>query len=266
MNRILALILSSIYCGFGQIYKREILKGINFVIIYTALILSLAFLSHISQLAMIVTMTLLMLMWLIGMIDAYADDKIFIEGNHGLLWKTLIMVFIAIGIFGSVLNVTVLFVYPQLFLSSQKDSEPLLQGKPDVIKEQVLEEQNNITQNPVMNSDQNTSETQVFSIDIPKVEPKTSQPKMKEDIGLQKIEYYTVQVGMFSNVKNAENLADQLKAKGYSTVVINPSSDSDFYKVAIGKFDSKDGAAKFAEKLNRNKISDGAVAIAIQSQ
>jgi len=48
MNRILALILSLVYCGFGQIYKGEVLKGVNFVIIYTALILSIIFLSSVN--------------------------------------------------------------------------------------------------------------------------------------------------------------------------------------------------------------------------
>ena len=85
MNRILALILSLIYCGLGQMYKGEVLKGINFAVIYTALILSLVFLSSVAPLAQLILIFLLILMWLIGVIDAYADEKTFIGGNHGLL-------------------------------------------------------------------------------------------------------------------------------------------------------------------------------------
>ena len=117
MNRILASILSLVYCGFGQIYKGEVLKGINFAVIYTALILSLVFLSSVAPLAQLILIFLLILMWLIGITDAYADEKTFIEGNHGLLWKTLIMVLIVVGISGSVVAVTILIVRPQVFTS-----------------------------------------------------------------------------------------------------------------------------------------------------
>ena len=117
MNRVLALILSLVYCGFGQIYKGEVLKGISFAIIYTTLILSLIFLSSISQLALLILIFLLILMWLTGMIDAYADEKTFTEGDHGLFWKTLIMVLIVVGISGSVVTVTILIIQPQVFAS-----------------------------------------------------------------------------------------------------------------------------------------------------
>ena len=98
----------------GQIYKGEAWKGINFAIIYSALIMSLIFLSP-SPLALLVLIFLLILMWLTGIVDACADDKIFIEGEHGLFWKTLIMVLIVIGVVGSIVAVTLLIVRPQVF-------------------------------------------------------------------------------------------------------------------------------------------------------
>lgn len=43
MNRNIAVILSFVYCGLGQIYRGHITKGIIFVLIYTALTLSILF-------------------------------------------------------------------------------------------------------------------------------------------------------------------------------------------------------------------------------
>ncbi|MEK7399556.1 MAG: hypothetical protein AAB116_21650 [Candidatus Poribacteria bacterium] len=115
MNRKLALILSLVYCGLGQIYKGEAWKGFSFAIIYTTLGLSLIFMAPTLPLAQLLLIFLLICMWFTGMIDAYANDETFIESNHGLLWKTLIMVLIVIGIFGSIVTVTLLVVLPQIF-------------------------------------------------------------------------------------------------------------------------------------------------------
>ncbi len=67
-NRKLALILSFIYCGLGQIYKGQVLKGIDFAIVYTMSIV--ACFSHLPWLQRI-GLSVLPAMWLIGMIDAY---------------------------------------------------------------------------------------------------------------------------------------------------------------------------------------------------
>jgi len=68
-----ALILSSIYCGLGQIYRRRIVKGINFAVIYSLLIasyfLSTSFLRGLNLLA-------ILLMWIMGVMDSYMDRKL----------------------------------------------------------------------------------------------------------------------------------------------------------------------------------------------
>jgi len=247
MNRILASILSLVYCGFGQIYKGEVLKGINFAVIYTALILSLVFLSSVAPLAQLILIFLLILMWLIGVIDAYADEKTFIEGNHGLLWKTLIMVLIVVGISGSVVAVTILIVRPQVFTPgfgnitthvavdnktkdlSQQDSSQNQMSKPQTSE--------NIKENPIQVSN----------------DPKnTGSEEIKKDAE-SPADYYTVQVGAFSENDRAEDLLKQYKEKGYSVRVISPLPDESpaLYKVQVGKFDNKDSAANLAEKLNK---------------
>jgi len=66
-------------------------------------------------------------------------------------------------------------------------------------------------------------------------------------------DYYTVQVGAFSENDRAEDLLKQYKEKGYSVRVISPLPDESpaLYKVQVGKFDNKDSAANLAEKLNK---------------
>lgn len=68
-NRKLALILSFIYCGLGQIYKGQTLKGIDFAIVYTMSIVAYFFPP--SPWLQRIGLSVLPAMWLIGMIDAY---------------------------------------------------------------------------------------------------------------------------------------------------------------------------------------------------
>jgi len=68
-NRKLALILSFIYCGLGQIYKGQTLKGIDFAIIYTMSMV--AYFSSPSPWLQRIGLSILPAIWLIGMIDAY---------------------------------------------------------------------------------------------------------------------------------------------------------------------------------------------------
>lgn len=78
-KRIVALILSSIYCGLGQIYRRRIVKGINFAVIYSLLIasylLSTSFLRGLNLLA-------ILLMWVMGMTDSYMDRGLHRRGKR----------------------------------------------------------------------------------------------------------------------------------------------------------------------------------------
>lgn len=68
-NRKLALILSFIYCGLGQIYKGQTLKGIDFAIVYTMSIVAYFFPP--SPWLQRIGLSVLPAMWLVGMIDAY---------------------------------------------------------------------------------------------------------------------------------------------------------------------------------------------------
>lgn len=58
---------------------------------------------------------------------------------------------------------------------------------------------------------------------------------------------YKVQVGAFENEENAEQLADELKEKGYETFV--DTGDDGLYKVQVGAFENEDNAERLADEL-----------------
>lgn len=72
--------------------------------------------------------------------------------------------------------------------------------------------------------------------------------------------YFTIQVGAFSIKRNADSLANKLGRKGYSVSVIPPvSGKSRLYKVVIGKYKTRNGALRAAQRLGRNEKLDTAV-------
>ena len=66
----------------------------------------------------------------------------------------------------------------------------------------------------------------------------------------EKITHYTVQVGAFGSVENAENLYKKLSTT-YSDITISPttSGGQTLYRVRIGTFQNREDAAAFADKL-----------------
>ncbi len=84
-RNIIPLCLSFIYCGLGQIYNRQIVKGIDLIIIYTILLAS--YFSPLPLLRLI-GLSLIPIVWSVGMVDAYlGDEAIF---NRGKLWLSVI--------------------------------------------------------------------------------------------------------------------------------------------------------------------------------
>ncbi|MFC1714889.1 SPOR domain-containing protein [Candidatus Poribacteria bacterium] len=82
-GRILPLILSFICCGLGQIYRGRMLKGITFITIYISLVLSVFFPPS-APLLYNFGFFILLLMWLMGMVDAYMDDGTSVERTQNL--------------------------------------------------------------------------------------------------------------------------------------------------------------------------------------
>ncbi len=81
-KRIVPLVLSFIYCGLGQMYNRHIVKGLDFIIVYTILIAS--YFSPAPWLRLI-GLSLLPLMWFIGMVDAYLGSDVVVHKKKWFL-------------------------------------------------------------------------------------------------------------------------------------------------------------------------------------
>ncbi len=87
-GRIVSLLLSFICCGLGQVYRGRILKGAGFITIYVSLIVSIFFLSS-APLLYYFGFPILLLMWIMGMVDAYTDDGMPMEGGRNLALRRL---------------------------------------------------------------------------------------------------------------------------------------------------------------------------------
>ncbi|MBU5294104.1 N-acetylmuramoyl-L-alanine amidase, partial [Anaerosalibacter bizertensis] len=68
---------------------------------------------------------------------------------------------------------------------------------------------------------------------------------------------YRVQTGAFSQRENAQNLVDELKAKGYEAMIVEKGG---IYKVQVGAFSQRGNADKLAEQLK----ADGFEAIVVR--
>jgi cell division septation protein DedD len=83
-------------------------------------------------------------------------------------------------------------------------------------------------------------------VNTTKVEPETEVIKESEISSEKKV--YTVQVGAFSTEKNAQNLANEIRDKGYQTYVVKGKT---LYKVQVGEFKTSEEAKKNSEKLKK---------------
>lgn len=86
--------------------------------------------------------------------------------------------------------------------------------------------------------------TEPSVVNTPKVEPEAEVIKESEISSEKKV--YTVQVGAFSTEKNAQNLAKEIRDKGYQTYVVKGKT---LYKVQVGEFKSYQEAQNISQKL-----------------
>jgi len=62
--------------------------------------------------------------------------------------------------------------------------------------------------------------------------------------------YFSVQVGSFAKPENAQNMVDELKAKGYDAYTAEYETEGlQFYRVRVGKCDKKDQAFELESRL-----------------
>ena len=199
-KRIVALVLSFIYCGLGQIYNRQIAKGLDFIIVYTILIV---FFFSSSPLLHFLGLSILPFMWFMGMVDAYVYEFLS-EGKF--IQKKRWLLIIASGI---VFSALVVFI------------QILLLGKPS-----AFDRQN------VISSVEQKVHTEVKS------EPDSSQ-------------FFSIQAAAFKYLEEAEKFRDELLNKRYSARVERSTlTEEVWYRVLIGRFQTRQDAIRIAEELN----------------
>ena len=85
----------------------------------------------------------------------------------------------------------------------------------------------------------------------PKTGTKTQEPLTKS------ASYFTIQIGAFSSKRNADTLAGRLRKKGYSINITPPVRGKNrLYKVTVGKFKTRSGALRAAQRLAKNEKLD----------
>lgn len=88
--------------------------------------------------------------------------------------------------------------------------------------------------------------TEPSVIKTPTVEPEVKVVKESEIVSDKKV--YTVQIGAFSKEINAQNLAKEVRDKGYQTYVVKGKT---LYKAQVGEFKTSEEAKAISEKLKK---------------
>jgi cell division septation protein DedD len=265
LNKV-ALILSFIYCGFGQLYKREIMKGIDFIVIFTFLI-AFFFYLPVSPLFHFIILFAMILMWILGMVDGYLDEEVILGG---MIWIKLMDIFSASII--TIAITTLIIVGMQNFPSWEKNPVNNVNTKTTQVNQIVNNKVNNpeitvapkietnlVEQNSVSPALVQTEQNIIKEVkENPPNQQQTANITKPDQIEENKIEkaqperYFIIQVGAFSKKSSAESIADQLKKNNYTLVeIIEPTANENnkLYKVRIGKFETKDTAKKTAQEL-----------------
>jgi len=94
--------------------------------------------------------------------------------------------------------------------------------------------------------EEKTPLTEPSTVKTSEVEPEVKVIKESETVSGRKV--YTVQVGAFSKEGSAQNLAKEIRGKGYQAYVIKGKT---LYKVQVGEFKTSDEAKAISEKLKK---------------
>jgi TolA-binding protein len=89
------------------------------------------------------------------------------------------------------------------------------------------------------------------------LESKVLSPGSDKESRVLGLKAFSIQIGAFSRRRNAENLANRLRKKGYSVSILSPSPGrSSLYKVRVGRFKTRSAALKAAKRLGKNERLD----------
>jgi len=111
-------------------------------------------------------------------------------------------------------------------------------------KEEAITVEKEITQEGV--TEEKLLTTEPVTVTTPIIEPEVTVVEESEIVSDKKM--YTIQVGAFSKEMSAQDLAKEIRNKGYQTYVIKGKT---LYKVQVGEFKSSQEANTISEKLKK---------------
>ena len=210
--------MSFICSGLGQIYKREILKGVSFMMICALLIFSIFFLPPPPPLLYYSGLPILLLVWLVTIVDAYVDDEFILEKEQWLIWQRTLAILPVTVI--SLAVVVLMILWAQDFSAT---SEPL-----------------------VDDASVNTA-PDVRSPDEVKASTETV-------VDLNSSKFPSIRAASFRTLEEAETVYYALLSKGYTVKMVrSTSADAVWHHVLVGKFSSKQDAISFIPKLRKRE-------------
>lgn len=282
-----ALILSIIFPGIGQIYKREYLKGIDLIIIQCMFIFFLFYpRSFLFPLGVVLVPTL----WVLGVADACfespwkrsgkrwrreASSKRLRRRGYSRLFTRLALLTVAVWVF-----TVIVFVSTTILVKRKANpSKPAGMIVNEVSELQLLPEDTPITNSddmslnanpanipaiiPVKEQNPLPAELAPTSSDMLSTPTDTHPSNVESDlkqlpqINLPWLEErnlpYVITVGAFSQLRNADELCLRLSRKKYQSLIIPAISVNNqrIHVVVISGFASIPAAKVIADKLKR---------------
>ena len=218
--------MSFICPGLGQIFKREILKGVSFMMICALMILSLFFLPSPPILLYYSGFSILLLVWLVAIIDAFIDDEFIMRREQWLIWqKTLAVLPVALI---SLAVVILMMMWTQDFSAASERlvDSARVRPAPDALR--------------------------------PDDSPDEIRANTETDVDLNTSEFFSIQVASFRALERAEIVYYALLSKGYTMNMARTTSAGEvWHRVLVGKFDSEKDAISFMPILReRTGFSD----------
>ena len=221
-NRKAASVLSFICPGLGQLYRHEVLKGMSFIMICALLILSLFFLSPPLPLLYYLGISILLLIWLVNIVDAYVDDAFLMERAKRLTWQRTLALLPVGVIFAAMIILIALwandFSETNRRLVAGASLRTIQNARPPA-------------------DDQNVTESSVEN---------------------DKTGTFSIQVASFRELWRAKEVYHDLLDKEYTVNIEQVvSADEVWHRILVGKFSHEEGAMSFMKTLyERERFSN----------
>jgi len=213
-------------------YKGEVLKGANFALICGLLILSLLLSSSTSTPLYLFVLSVILLMWLIGIMDAYVDEEFITGRERWWIWQR------ALAILPVAVSLIAIMALVAIWAQDPPNGKERLAGDATLKNPLVADEVDELVPNDASALDE---------VDDTEVGAEAHDQSISS-------EFFSVQVGTFREMRNAEKVHKDLLSRGYTVrVERSESSGGVWCRVLVGRFNSRQDAASFMEKLGRRE-------------